>query len=108
HLQINVNVPEARVIFNEKFQGTATVGDPLNLVNLSTGKITVHLQARGYESIKREVVIRQNQWTQEIFQFQKKQLPDSTQYNQDSEGAGSKNPAEMCWDSAIGALTSCQ
>ena len=69
HLQINVNVPEARVLFNQKFQGTAGVGRPLNLLNLPTGKLKVHLQAEGYDVLEREVAIRQNQWTQEVFEL---------------------------------------
>jgi len=105
HLQINVNVPEARVMFDNKFQGTATVGTPLNLLNLPTGKTKLHIQAEGYEALEREVAIRQNQWTQEVFQFKKKQR-DSFQITQE-EGGKTENQAEMCWDSAIGALAPC-
>lgn len=90
HLQINVNAPSALVMFNGDYQGMTKLGQPLNLVNVPTGKATVHLEAEGYEPLDQTVTISLNKWTQGVFELRK--TPEAK---------------DMCWNAALGKLSPC-
>jgi formylglycine-generating enzyme required for sulfatase activity/uncharacterized caspase-like protein len=74
HLQVNVNAPSAMVYVNGEDKGTASPGSPLNMENLSTGTVSIRVEAEGYESLQRTVTIQRNQWTQEVFELKRIQI----------------------------------
>lgn len=110
HLQINVNVSSARVMLNDKFVGVAKMGKPLNLLNIPTGTKKVHLETDGFPALDRQVIIIQNQWAQEAFEFS-----DNPQPSQRGGGGGGggmsqasgKSSDDECWDDAEGMLLPC-
>lgn len=111
HLQINVNVSSARVMVNDKFVGVAKMGKPLNLLNIPTGRKKVHLETDGFPALDRQVIIVQNQWAQEAFEFSDKPQPVAdTQRGGGggmSQASSSKSDVDECWDDAEGALLPC-
>ena len=69
HLQINVNATNSKVTINGESIGTADPSKPLSLRNLSTGRMSVRVDAKGFEPMQKTVTISRNQWTQEVFEL---------------------------------------
>jgi formylglycine-generating enzyme required for sulfatase activity len=69
HLQVNVNAPNSQIRINGENKGSASPGRPLNLQNLPTGNMSVHVDAEGFESLQKTVTLNRNKWTQEVFEL---------------------------------------
>jgi len=71
HLQINVNIPEAKVYLDNEFIGTAKFNKPLNHSNVPTGQYTIKVIADGYGTKEKVANVKLNAWEQLVFQFDK-------------------------------------
>lgn len=71
YLQINVNAANSQVAINGESKGVASPGRPLNLRSLPTGSMSVRVTAEGFESLEKKVIVKRNQWTQEVFELKR-------------------------------------
>ena len=69
HLQVNVNVAQARVLVDGVYRGQATAGAPLNLSNAGQGTVEVRVEAPGYAPGTQQYALEGNQWTQAVFRL---------------------------------------
>ena len=63
-LQISVNVPGAEVYVDGAHKGSASPTEALNLRDLPVGKVTVKVEAQGYQARTQTFDIGEGQWTQ--------------------------------------------
>lgn len=78
HLQVNVNVKDAKVSVNGVPAGTAQPMAPLNMRDLGAGIVHVRVEAHGYKPLEQDVSIAVNQWTQKDFILEPLSAPQST------------------------------
>jgi len=71
HLQVNVNVSNARVSVDGSQSGTASLGKPLNLENIPVGHHRIRISARGYQTWQETTNVQRNQWTQVIAELKR-------------------------------------
>lgn len=64
YLQVNVDVPEAKVFVNGRYWGEASPGQPVNIAYLPVGQVTVRVEAEGHEPSVQAVALTANRWTQ--------------------------------------------
>lgn len=67
HLQVNVNVAEAKVSINGKVKGIARLNNPLNITRLPVGEVLVHIESKDYVPLDFSSRIKNNDWTEEWF-----------------------------------------
>jgi hypothetical protein len=67
HLQVNVNVANARVNVNGEFKGIARLNNPLNIARLPIGNNWVHIESDGYTALNFSSLIKNNDWTEEWY-----------------------------------------
>ncbi len=67
HLQINVNVADAKVSINGKPKGISRLNNPLNITRLPVGEVWVHIESEGYVPLDFSSSIKNNNWTEEWY-----------------------------------------
>ena len=70
-LQVSVNVPGAKVFVDGTEKGTASPKEALNLRDLPSGRVTVKVEAAGYQSGTQTLEVQEGQWTQAKFVLEK-------------------------------------
>lgn len=66
-LQVAVNVPDAKVFVDGAERGTASPRSALNLADLPAGRVTVKVEAPGYQPGIQTLEVQDGQWTQSRF-----------------------------------------
>jgi hypothetical protein len=69
HVQVNVTVPGSLVYVNGTYRGMASPNEPLELQNAGLGEVEVRVEAEGYQDLNKNVVLKPDGWTQEIFEL---------------------------------------
>jgi hypothetical protein len=67
HLQVNVNVAEAKVSINGKLKGLARLNNPLNITRLPVGKVWINIESNDYVPLDFSSHIKNNDWTEEWY-----------------------------------------
>ncbi len=77
HLQVNVNVFEAKISINGEPKGIARLNNPLNITRLPVGEVWVHIESDDYVPLDFSSHIKNNAWSEEwywLFKEEKEQF----------------------------------
>ena len=69
HLQVNVNASGCQVWVDGVYRGDASPGKPLNLQNVGLGEVEVKVDASGYTSVTKRVLLTSNEWAQVVMEL---------------------------------------